>query len=448
MKKFLVLLFTSILLSLAQFAQAQHPPLNTGSTDSMAPMLTKVMPAVVNISVLGERPIPMQKNQANGQNIQPRFKSAGSGVIVDAEKGYIVTNAHVLRDAQTISVNLSDGRRFIAKKIGEDKLSDIAIIQIKPVHLTAIPFSDSNKVRVGDFVAAIGDPFGLLSQTVTSGVVSALNRNIGIEGPGGYENFIQTDAPINPGNSGGALVTLKGELAGINTAILAPQGGNIGIGFAIPSNMVKTVMEQLIKHGQVKRGILGVMVQNLTPDLADAFNAPDIQGTIVTDVTPGSPADKAGLKPKDVIEKLNDTPIKGANELRNITGLLPIGSKVVIQARRGNQTLSFNTEIAAAPVDKPTNQDNDSNGLIDQLQVASFDQFIPGANQIKGVQVVDVGFTSLPWLAGVRPGDVIVTANDKPVINVNEFITATKENPKRLLLKVWRDGGYLFLVVS
>jgi serine protease Do len=453
MKKFLVFLFVLVSFTTSALVYAQHPPLDKEISTSMAPMLAKVMPAVVNVSVLGELPAtPGKTPTANNVKMNPRFKSAGSGVIVDAEKGYIVTNAHVIRNAQTISVSLADGRRFIAKKIGEDKLSDLAIVQIKPGHLTAIPFSDSNKIKVGDFVAAIGDPFGLLSQTVTSGVVSALNRTIGIEGPGGYENFIQTDAPINPGNSGGALVTLQGELAGINTAILAPQGSSIGIGFAIPSNMVKTVMEQIVKHGEVKRGVLGVMVQNLTPDLADAFNLPDVQGAIVTDVTPGSPAAKAGLQSKDVVEKLNDMPIKSSNELRNITGLLPIGAKVALQIRRGGKIITTTTEIAPAPQGNKSaannGKDKESKNFMNDLQVASCDQFIPGANQLKGVQVIEVAFTSLPWLAGLRPGDIIVTANDKAVSNVEEFMTASQTNAQRLLLKVWREGGYLYLVVA
>ena len=241
---------------------------------------------------------------------QPRERKAqsvGSGVVVDARRGYVITNHHVIDGAEKITVTLSNGRQLAAKVIGSDPESDVAVIQIPGGNLTALPLADSQRLRVGDFVVAVGNPFGL-GQTVTSGIVSALGRTgLGIQG---YEDFIQTDASINPGNSGGALVNLRGELVGINTAIIAPGGGNVGIGFAIPSNMVSRLMNQIIAHGSVRRGQLGVSVQDLTPELAQAFNIPADQGAVIAQVSPRSAAARAGLKEGDVVLRINDRTIR------------------------------------------------------------------------------------------------------------------------------------------
>src|SRR3990167_7917474 len=292
-------------------ASTSHAAGIPASTNTLAPLLQKALPAIVNIKAqikvtdidtLKELQ-KQRKREGDSGNLPPNVVvSVASCVIVEAKNGYILTNAHVIEDAQSITVTLDDGRHYNAKLIGSDKPSDIALLQIKAKNLTAIPLGDSNKLKVGDFVAAIGNPFGL-SQTVTSGIISALERTaLGIEP---YENFIQTDAPINPGNSGGALIDMQGFLVGINTAILAPSRGSIGIGFAIPANMAKSVMDQLIHYGNVQRGALGIGAQDITPELASAFDLPTSKGAVVTTVFSNSSAQKSGLHVGDIITSVN-----------------------------------------------------------------------------------------------------------------------------------------------
>src|SRR5215468_2927786 len=308
---------------------------------TLAPMIKKVSPAVVNIATRGtvrergpQNPLlddPFFRRffdvpPDNGPRERP-FQSAGSGVIFDARNGYILTNAHVVENASEITVTLQDGRDVKAEVLGSDAPSDIAVLKVKPDGLTQIPLGDSARVEVGDFVVAIGNPFGL-QHTVTSGIISGLSRS-GIN-PDGYEDFIQTDASINPGNSGGALVNLRGELIGINTAILSRSGGNIGIGFAIPVNMARSVMEQLIRFGSVKRGQLGVSMYTVTPDIAHSLGLSNAQGALVSQVVDGSPAEKAGIRTGDVITSVNGQPVKTNSELRNSIGLLRVGDKVEI----------------------------------------------------------------------------------------------------------------------
>jgi Do/DeqQ family serine protease len=357
--RWITLTTTGLLASvIAMQSYALPPPvIETNKTiPGISSMLSMVMPAVVNVTVMGEMRgvVPNSRNSSpqpgapypnnNGAPYFRQFTEIGSGVIIDAAKGYIVTNAHVVMDAKVTTVTLSDGRRFKAKLVGADKLSDIALLQIKTDNLVAVPLGDSDALQVGDFVAAIGNPFGL-QQTVTSGIVSALHRSdLGIEG---YENFIQTDASINPGNSGGALVNLKGELVGINTALIGPVSANVGIGLSIPSNMVREVLNQLIKSGKVERGVLGVMVQDLTPALADAFGIQGKRGALVADVSPGSPADKAGIKSQDVVEKINDTVITSGPQLRNMVGLMPLATKVNIVVRRRDKTINLTATIVS-----------------------------------------------------------------------------------------------------
>lgn len=335
---------------------------------SMAPMLQKVLPAVVNVRAQFKVTDPrtmreLQKQQQqrqhenqdnnNESDIPSSYVSIASGVIVNADNGYILTNAHVVNDAQTVTITLSDGRHYTAKIIGADKPSDIALLQIKTKNLVAIPLGDSNKMKVGDFVAAIGNPFGL-NQTVTSGIVSALGRTtLGIET---YENFIQTDTPINPGNSGGALISMQGELMGINTAILAPDRGNIGIGFAIPINMAKSIMQQLIQYGDIQRGILGVGAQNITPELATAFNIDTTQGALVTLVLPNSPAEQAGMQVGDIIIAVNDSNIKNASDVVNTVGFLRVNSKVNLSMLRNNKHIKISTTITIPKNDKKLSQ--------------------------------------------------------------------------------------------
>ncbi len=343
---------------------------------SLAPMLEKVMPSVVSINVEGSTTVntprmprnfqqffgdnspfcqdgsPFQSSpfcQGGGQGApgdnaqQQKFMALGSGVIIDAAKGYVVTNNHVVDNATTIKVQLSDGRKFDAKVVGKDPRSDIALIQIQdPKNLTAIKLADSDALRVGDYTVAIGNPFGL-GETVTSGIVSALGRSgLNVEN---YENFIQTDAAINRGNSGGALVNLNGELIGINTAILAPDGGNIGIGFAIPSNMVKNLTEQMVKFGQVKRGELGIMGTELNSELAKAMKVDAQRGAFVSQVMPGSAAAKAGIKAGDVITTLNGKPISSFAALRAQVGTMPIGSKVELGLLRDGKPVNVTVAL-------------------------------------------------------------------------------------------------------
>jgi len=324
---------------------------NGQAVPTLAPMLEGATPAVVNIATEGRVRLPRNPlledpffrhffNIPN-QPLERRTQSLGSGVVVDARRGYVVTNHHVIENAQTITVTLRDGRQLNAKIIGSDPDSDVAVIQIPVDSLTALPLADSDTIKVGDFVVAIGNPFGL-GQTVTSGIVSALGRTgLGIEG---YENFIQTDASINPGNSGGALVNLKGELVGINTAILAPGGGNVGIGFAIPANMVSQLMAQIVKYGEVRRGQLGVTAQDLTPPLARASGiAADTQGALIAQVN--SAAARAGLKVGDVVLAVNDKPVKNSGALRTNIGLLQVGEEVKLDILREGRPMTIKAKI-------------------------------------------------------------------------------------------------------
>jgi Do/DeqQ family serine protease len=327
-----------------------------GSRDglpTLAPMLKTVTPGVVNIAVEGREKVevnPLLQDPFFRQFFgipdlptERRTESVGSGVVVDAAKGLVLTNHHVIRNAMRIVVTLKDGRRLDAKLVGSDAATEIALLKIEPQDLSAVAIGNSDQLEVGDYVVAIGNPFGL-GQTVTSGIVSALGRSgLRIQG---YEDFIQTDAPINPGNSGGALVNLRGELVGINTAIIGPSGGNVGIGFAVPVNMARAVMEQLLAYGEVRRGRLGIAIQDLTPDLKEALRVPVGHGAVVTRVDPNSPAETAGLKSGDVIVAVDGRAIESSSALRNAVGVMPIGYTVVLIAYRGAEKLEFRAKIS------------------------------------------------------------------------------------------------------
>jgi serine protease Do len=323
-----------------------------GAVPSLAPVLRDVTPAVVNISVRGrvreENPLfqdPMFRQFFDvPEAIERDFEATGSGVIVDAERGYVLTNDHVVENAVAVEVTTKDGRRFQGRVIGHDKPTDIAVLRLERASgLKALPLGDSDRLEVGDFVVAIGNPFGL-GQTVTSGIVSALGRTgLGIEG---YEDFIQTDASINPGNSGGALIDLRGRLIGINTAILAPGGGNVGIGFAVPINMARSVMEQIVAHGSVERGHVGLALQDLTPDLAAALGSGRVEGAVVSRVVPGSPAERAGLRRGDIVIAVGDTPVRSAAQLRTRIGLAAVGSALSLTVERRGAVTTTSVMIA------------------------------------------------------------------------------------------------------
>ncbi|MCK5189017.1 MAG: DegQ family serine endoprotease [Methylococcales bacterium] len=414
---------------------------------SLAPMLEKSMPAVVNISTstniqIRENPLlrdPFFRHffQLPQQRQRQQKNSLGSGVIIDSKKGYVLTNHHVIDKADNIIVTLNDGRQLKANIVGKDAKADVAVIQIQADNLTELPIANSNELRVGDFVVAIGNPFGL-GQTVTSGIISALGRTgLGIEE---YENFIQTDASINPGNSGGALVNLRGEFIGMNTAILAPSGGNVGIGFAIPSNMAMTLKNSLVKHGKVRRGLLGVTTQNLTHELVKAFNLKNKHGAVVSKVEGNSAADKAGIEPGDIIVALNGRKVKGSHQIRNIIGLLQVGDKAQIELIRGNERKSV-----VAILGKPQRA---------QLAGEKLHRSLKGTvltatekEQVEGVLFAKIDKKSYAWRSGLRPGDIIVSANQYRVRNLGQLKQVI--DPRRaLLINIQRGPEAFFLVLK
>ncbi len=447
MKIFLSILFSSLLfLSNAALAEVPAAMLQTGQ-NSVAQMLKKVMPAVVNIYAEGDAK-SANSPFAEGENAPTRnqhgkhFVSIGSGVIVDASHGYILTNAHVVFDADNVTVTLNDGRRFKAKPVGMDTGFDIALLQINAKNLTAVPLGNSSKLEVGDFVTAIGSPFNL-KQTVTSGIVSALHRSIHIEG---NEDFIQTDASINVGSSGGALVNMQGQLVGINTAILAPDGGNVGIGFAIPIDLVHHVMNELLQYGKLQRGMLGVFIQNLTPDLAESFKSPVARGALVSQVNPGSPAMEAGLQDGDIIDKVNDMRIDNSSEMRNQISLMRPGSKVTLGVIRNGKQTELHATVANAKTFK-AHENALSQSLLTGVTLQKFDQQTLHFGHVEGVQVGYVDPNSDAWSAMLRPGDVIVAANQQNVKSIPALEKVVKSNDKRLLLHVMRQDGAFYIVI-
>lgn len=426
----------------AAYAAVPAPVADAAPMPSLAPMVKRVSPAVVNIATHGTlKEEPGQRNPLLDDpffrrffdvppDARPRerqFQSAGSGVIVDAKNGYIITNYHVVENATEITITLLDNRTFAAKVIGSDEGADVAVLQAKQPNLVAMALGDSTRLEVGDYVVAIGNPFGL-QHTVTAGIVSALGRT-GIN-PDGYEDFIQTDASINPGNSGGALVNLRGELVGINSAILSRTGGNIGIGFAIPINMVKGVMDQLIKYGQVKRGVLGVNIYNVTPDIAKEFGLTESSGALVAGVVQGSAAERAGVKTRDLITSINGVAMKDAAELRNTIGMLRIGDKVEIGLLRDGKPLKVTALIAERG--EATNAADIHKGL----EGAEFGDAPDGG----GVLVKSIQEGSPAEQNGLRSNDLIVGVGRTPVTNTKTFKEAAK-NANVLVLSLRRGSA-------
>ncbi|EPE37778.1 protease [Candidatus Photodesmus katoptron] len=416
---------------------------------SLAPMLKKVTPAVVRISVEGTRVshqnLPEQFYFFFGPNfptkkLQRPFRGLGSGVIINAIQGHIVTNYHVIDGAEKIRVKLHDGKEYDAKPIGGDQLSDIALLKLKKAkNLTQIKISDSDDLRVGDFAVAIGNPFGL-GQTVTSGIVSALGRS-GLN-TGNFENFIQTDAAINTGNSGGALVNLNGELIGINTAILGPNGGNVGIGFAIPSNMMKNLIEQIKEFGEVKRGKLGIEGGEVTSDLAEALGYESSKGAFVAQVQPDSAADKAGLKAGDIIVEINRKQINNFGELRAKIATVGPGKKVTLGIIRNGKFKQFNVTLSEESLNK-TSAGNLHEGLTGaELANTTEKDFI------QGVKITSVSQGSNAEAYQLKPNDIIIAVNRNRIKNLAEFRSVIDKKPNILALNIQRGNRNLYLVVK
>jgi Do/DeqQ family serine protease len=423
----------------AQFATREMP--------SLAPMIEKISPAVVNISVSGsvtETSNPLANDeffrrffdfQAPQEQRKREVEAAGSGVIVDAAKGYILTNHHVIENAEKITVTLLDNRSLSAKIIGSDKGSDLAVLKVEATGLTSLPLGDSSKLRVGDYVVAIGNPFGF-SHTVTSGIVSALGRS-GINRDA-YEDFIQTDASINPGNSGGALANLNGELVGINSAIISRSGGNIGIGFAIPVNMARSIMEQLISFGSVSRGLLGVSINDVSPEVAATYKLHDNSGALVMAVSPDSSAERAGIRIDDVIVSVNGIHVRDSGSLRNAIGLLRPGDQAKIGLVRDGKeialmaTLGASTAATAAAEPEP-DKNKGPEELFEGAEVVDAPAATPGLL----VRRVDPGSPAAD--RGLRPGDIITKINRVRVKNMADAKPLLRD-ARSVILEVQRGG--------
>jgi len=446
-----------VLLSVfSPLANAALPAIVSGQpVPSLAPMVESVKPGVVNISTSSK----VRNIQSNPLLNDPFFRhffgvppqqqqksrpqSLGTGVIIDADKGLVITNHHVIEGADKIHITLNDGREVIAKLLGSDADVDVALLQIKADRLTALKMSDSDKIRVGDFVVAVGNPYGL-NQTVTSGIVSALGRSgLGIED---YENFIQTDASINPGNSGGALVDLNGNLIGMNTAILAPggSGGNVGIGFAIPINMVRQIVEQLIEFGEVKRGRLGIAIQNLSSDLAKAFGIKSNKGVVIANIDEDSPAEKAGIKVGDVLIEVNGRKVANAADLKNIIGMMRVGVEVELKVIRDGRVKNLSAIIKETELKQVDGQRFSKRLAGALLGVVEDDS---RAKQTY-LYVFDVKSGSAAWYGGLRKGDLILSVNKRRVRTLEELPQVVRSKEAPLLLSVQRGRQALFIMMK
>lgn len=451
---------------------ATNPPatlklaeINEGpSKTSFAPIVKAVLPSVVNISsskvVKNEQVGQMQMDpmfrQFFGQDGDGRFnvpkdrreKSLGSGVIVSPE-GYVLTNNHVVDGATDVRVTLSDKRELQARIVGTDPKTDVAVLKIDASNLTPLTIGDSSKVEVGDVAIAVGDPFGV-GQTVTKGIISAKGRGgLGIED---YEDFLQTDAPINPGNSGGALVNDRGELIGINTAIISHgSGGSQGIGFAVPANLAREVMDQILKSGKVVRAYLGILPQDVTPTMAKAFGTKDANGVVVGDVSPNSPAQESGVQRGDILVEVNGKPVTDSNQLRMNISMMAPGTSVKLKLLRNGSEKDLSVKLAEMPTEtaKVNSQEEGGNKALDGVEVANLNaqvaQELNLAPNTTGVVVADVDPASKMADSGLRRGDVIQEVNHQPVKNVSEFQSAIRKSGDDPLLLVNRGGRTLFI---
>lgn len=414
-------------------------------------MLARVTPAVVNISVLARNPAesnpllqdPFFRRFFNIPDKPRAEHSAGSGVIVDADRGLVVTNNHVIKDAEEIQVTLKDRRVLKARLVGTDPGTDIALLRIPAERLTDIRFGDSDAIRVGDFVVAIGNPFGI-GQTVTSGIVSALGRaGLGIEG---YEDFIQTDASINPGNSGGALVSFAGELIGINTAIIGPSGANVGIGFAVPVNMARQVMAQLQRFGEVRRGRVGVTSTDLTPELARKLGVKAADGAVIVAVESGSPADRAGLRKGDVMLSTDGKPIRGSADVRNRVGLTPVGEEIVLGIERPGSGRS-QVRLRVAEPFAATRLAGQTVPQLSGARVADIAPGMPMYGNVEGAIVVGVAAGSAAAETGLRAGDIVYGVNSRRIRSVAEFLSALRGADSPLRISLLRGEYRITLVI-
>ena len=450
--------------------QVDETPLVRNAADSYTSVVQKVTPSVVRIAVTVEGP---QNQLSQSQRdffrrfsrghgpMSPEYPAPserehglGSGVIV-ASDGYIVTNNHVVQNARDIQVTLHDGRTLPAKVIGTDPQTDVALIKVDAQNLPALTLADSDKVQVGDVVLAIGNPFGI-GETVTHGIVSAKNRVTSGEMD---EDFIQTDAAINPGNSGGALVDTEGRLVGINAEILSRSGGNQGIGFAVPSNLVRWVTDSLTKNGHVERGLLGVVIQDLTPGLAQALKLDRTTGALVSDVTPNSPAQAAGIKPGDLVMKFDNQPIENANQLKLRVAETTPGTTVPIEVNRNGETRTFNVTVKMLSANSfaqntqrapggPAENEALTGVTVTNLNAQTRTELqVP--DNVQGALVTDVDQNSAAYEAGMRSGDVITEINHHTIRSADEAVDSTQQSVKgeQTLVKVWSHGGSRYVAV-
>ena len=457
--RFPLLLLAPILLAATLgLAAPAHAHLTADEVPSLAPLVKESAPAVVIVATQGRLQQPQMQEphpffdhpfferffgERERPNRQPRRPRAmGSGVIVDAENGYLLTNHHVIDKAEQITVALTDRREFEAEVVGADPETDIALLKIDADALTALPLADSNELQVGDYVVAIGNPFGL-GQTITAGIVSAVGRSgLRLES---YEDFIQTDAAINVGNSGGALINLKGELVGINTAIFAGGGGNIGIGFAIPINMARQIMDQLLTHGEIQRGRIGVQIQDLTPDLAEALGTSHRRGAVVAQVIPGTPAEEAGIQAGDVIVEMNGEKVVGSSDLRNKVGLLRVGDAVQLTIERDGQSITI--DLAVGESAKVALSAGNQIPQLEGVVLGPLTSSSPLYDEVEGVLVVEVEVDTPAWNAGLREDDVIVEVNRREVKSTDEILAVLEGSVPPLLLNVRRGDGARFILI-